>query len=145
MGETITALREEYLSFLKETQTAYIATAEADQPRVRPVVLLWLDGVAWVGSGTSNGKTQQVKRNRNVELCIPIVRNDRHGYVRMAGHAEVVCDPKVRADLAKRMSYFDAFWTSPDDASYSLLRIVPREVLFLRPEEDHHHVIDLVP
>jgi len=145
MAETIAALQEEYLSFLKDTQTAYLATVEAAQPRVRPVALLWIDGVAWIGSGASNGKTRQVKQDGGVELCIPIERNNRHGYVRLAGRAEVVCDPAVRSRLAERMPFFDAFWDGPDDARYSLIRIVPREVFYLRPEEDHHHVIDLAP
>ncbi len=145
MAETITLLKQEYLSFMNETQKAYMATVEDGQPRVRPVSLLWFDGMAWIGSGTSNGKTQQVRRNGSVELCIPIERNDRNGYVRLAGKAEVVCDHDIRSDIALRLPFFDAFWDSADDPNYSLIRVVPSEILYLRPEEDHHHVIYLSP
>jgi general stress protein 26 len=143
MTETIGALRQEALSWLKDARAVYLTTVEDAQPRVRPVSMLWWDDSAWISSGTSNGKTKQVRRNPRVELCVPIERNDRRGYVRLAGTAEIVTDPKTRARLAAELPFFDTFWEGPDDPRYTLIRILPTEILYLRPEEDQHQTIYL--
>jgi uncharacterized pyridoxamine 5'-phosphate oxidase family protein len=143
MAETITALQQEALSWLKDTATTYMATVERDQPRTRPISILWREGCVWLTSGTSNGKTQQVRRNPNVELCVPIERDGRHGYVRLAGTADIVTDPQTRARIAAELPFFNTFWDGPDDPRYTLIRVLPSEVLYLRPEEDHHHTIYL--
>lgn len=143
MAETITNLRREAESWLEDTATTFMATTENGQPRVRPVSILWRDGAVWVTSGTSNGKAQQVRRDGAVELCVPIKRGDRHGYVRLAGWAEIVTDPEARARVASELPFFSEFWDGPDDPRYTLIRIDPEEILYLRPEEDRHHTIYL--
>ena len=143
MVETIMALQKEALSWLKDAATAYMATVEDDQARTRPVSILWREDSVWVTSGTSNGKTQQARRNPHVELCVPIERDDRKGYVRLSGEAQIVTDPKIRARISAELPFFDTFWDGPDDPRYTLIRIQPSEILYLRPEEDYHHVIYL--
>ncbi len=143
MAETIAALRREALSWLKDSSTAYMATIEGDQPRARPASILWREDSAWLTSGTSNGKTLQVRRNPAVELCMPIERDGRHGYVRLAGTAEIVTDPQIRARIGAEFPFFDTFWNGSDDPRYALIRVLPSEVRYLRPEEDHHHTIYL--
>ena len=144
MPETIPGLIKESLSWLEgKTLNAYLATVEDDQPRTRPVSILWFEDAVWLTSGTTNGKTQQVRRNPLVELCVPIERDDRRGYVRLAGEAEIVTDPQLRAKIAAELPFFDTFWEGTDDPRYTLIRIVPGQILYLRPEEDHHHTIYL--
>jgi uncharacterized pyridoxamine 5'-phosphate oxidase family protein len=143
MPETITALRREALAWLSDTVTTYMATTESGQPRVRPVSILWRDDAVWVTSGSSNGKAQQVRRNPAAELCVPIEREDRHGYVRLTGSAEIVTDPEVRERIAGELPFFDEFWDGPDDPRYTLIRVVPHEILYLRPEENLHRALYL--
>ena len=143
MAKTIASLKQEYQSFMKGIKPAYMSTVEDRQPRVRPVAVLWHENIAWIGSGTSNGKTQQVRRNENVELCIPIEGDGRNGYVRLSGKAEIVTDANVRSDLARKMPFFDTYWEGPDDADYSLIRITPSEIVYMGPGDDHHHTIYL--
>jgi uncharacterized pyridoxamine 5'-phosphate oxidase family protein len=144
MPETISGLTKESLSWFEEkTTNAYLATVEDDQPRTRPVSILWREDAVWLTSGTSNGKTQQVRGHPHVELCVPIERNDRHGYVRLSGEAEIITDPEIRARIGAEFPFFGTFWEGTDDPRYTLIRIVPGEILYLRPEEDHHHTIYL--
>jgi general stress protein 26 len=143
MAETVAALRQEALSWLKDTSTAFMATVEENQPRTRPVSILWREESVWLTSGTSNGKTQQARRHPNVELCVPIERDGQQGYVRLAGTAEIVTDPQIRARIAVELPFFDTFWDGPDDPRYTLIRVLPSEILYLRPEEDHHQTIYL--
>jgi len=144
MSETIPGLMKESLSWLEDaTVNTYMATVEADQPRARPVSILWREDAVWLTSGASNGKAQQVRRNPNVELCVPIERNDRHGYVRLSGKAEIVTDPEIRARIGAEFPFFGTFWKGTDDPRYTLIRVAPSEILYLRPEDDHHCVIYL--
>ncbi len=85
MGETIEALRREAIAWLTDTATGNMATVEDGQPRTRPVSILWREDAVWLTSGTSNGKARQVRRDPRVEMCVPIERGDRNGYVRVAG------------------------------------------------------------
>jgi len=144
MPETISGLMKESLSWFKNTTiNAYMATVEDDQPRTRPVSILWREDAVWLTSGASNGKAQQVRRHPCVELCVPIERNDRHGYVRLSGEAEIVTDPEIRARIGAEFPFFGTFWEGTDDPRYTLIRVVPGEILYLRPEEDRHHAIYL--
>ena len=143
MTETIAALRDEIRAFLQAASLAYLATVEDDQPRVRPVSILWKEDRVWIGSGTSNGKTHQVRRHPRVELCVPIARADRHGYVRLCGTAEIVADARTRERIAQALPFFSEFWTGPDDPAFSLIAVVADEIHYLRPEEDHHRTMYL--
>jgi general stress protein 26 len=141
LAETIAALQKEALAWVKDGSTGYLATAEGNQARARPVSILWREGHIWLTSGTSNGKTQQVRGNPKVELCLPIERDGRHGYVRLAGPAEIVTDPVARAKIAAELPFFDTFWNGPDDPAYTLIRVLPGEIRYLRPQDNHHYTI----
>lgn len=135
MGEKRSKLEKEAWKHLKGTPTAYLATLEDDQPRVRPVALVVSNKRLWIASGTRNGKTRQIRRNPNVELCLPISAGGHQGYVRIAGTAHMILDPKTREALASEMEFFREYWESPDDVGYTLLEITPTEIEYLRPEE----------
>jgi len=143
MAATIRELRDEAWERAEASTLAYLASLEGDRPRVRPVAVVWWDGSAWIGSGTENGKTRQVRQNENVELCIPLEEGGRHGTIRLAGSAEIVTDDRTREILSEQMPYFSEYWTGPDDPTYSLIRIDPDEIVYLRPGEDRHSTIYL--
>lgn len=110
MPETIPGLMKESLSWLEDkTINAYLATVEDDHPRTRPVSILWREDAVWLTSGTSNGKTQQVRRHSRVEICVPIERNDRHCYVRLSGQAEIVTAPEIRARIGAEFRFLGTY------------------------------------
>jgi hypothetical protein len=57
--------------------------------------------------------------------------------------------PRVRPvsilwrDDAVWVTFFDEFWDGPDDPRYTLIRVVPHEILYLRPEENLHRALYL--
>ena len=61
---------EKVVRFLDEAQTYYLATAEGDQPRVRPfgTVLLY-DGRLYLQTGKSKEVSRQLAANPRAELC----------------------------------------------------------------------------
>jgi uncharacterized pyridoxamine 5'-phosphate oxidase family protein len=57
------------LDFLKKTGTYYLATAEGDQPRVRPFGTINLfEGKLYIQSGKKKDVAKQIKTNPKVEL-----------------------------------------------------------------------------
>ena len=58
MDPSIEQIKKEVWQGLKDTQCVYLATGEADQPRVRPITLLNLDEKFWIATGTRSAKAR---------------------------------------------------------------------------------------
>lgn len=83
----------EIYDFLKAAGTYYLATAEGDQPRVRPFGTIDLfEGKLYIQTGLKKDVAQQMLKNPRVELCA-----FREGkWIRVT--AEAVHDPSVAAE-----------------------------------------------
>lgn len=56
--------------FLKECGTYYLATAEGDQPRVRPFGTVDIfEGKLYIQTGKSKDVSKQIQENPKVEIC----------------------------------------------------------------------------
>lgn len=61
---------EKVHSFLKECGVFYIATAEGDQPRVRPFGAAHVfEGKLYIHTGASKPVSKQMHKNPKVEIC----------------------------------------------------------------------------
>ena len=60
----------ECIIFANENPVTYIATAEGDQPRVRPFAMWFADKSGfYYHTGSPKAVCQQLKKNPKVELC----------------------------------------------------------------------------
>jgi uncharacterized pyridoxamine 5'-phosphate oxidase family protein len=133
MPNTLPEIQEEVWRLLRPMQSVYLATSEGDQPRVRPVTLLNIDQKFWIATGTRSAKARQMRRNPNVEFCLPLEGDD--GYLRVAGLAASVTDPETREAIGKQVPFLQKFWAGSDDPQFALFRITRVEVEYLRPGE----------
>ena len=133
MPNTLPEIQEEVWKRLKPMQCVYLATSEGEQPRVRPVSLLNIDRKFWIATGTRSAKARQMRRNPNVEFCLPLEGDE--GYLRVAGLATSVTDAATREAIGKQVPFLRKFWTGADDPQFSLFRITRVEVEYLRPGE----------
>jgi general stress protein 26 len=118
---------------LRGETTIFLATSEGEQPRVRPVTLVESDGELFVLTGSKDLKVAQVQSNGRVE-CLTLVKlGDSTGYVRFSATASIEKDSSVRARLAKVASFFDQFWDSPEHPGYTLIRIRPVRIEYMKP------------
>lgn len=85
---------EKVCQFLKEAGVYYLATADADQPRVRP-----FDGRLYIQTGKIKPVSRQILANPKVELCA--FKDGR--WLRVAG--ELAEDDRLEA----RKSMLDAY------------------------------------
>ena len=91
---------EEVVKFLKECGTYYLATAEGDQPRVRPFGTAHIfEGKLYIQTGKSKPVSRQLAANPKAEICA----FHEGKWVRIAG--ELVEDDRVEA----KKSMLDAY------------------------------------
>src|SRR5438132_13357983 len=75
---------------IRSARFAQLASMDGDQPRVRPVSPVRVDGfVVYVANLRSYHKTEELAANPKVELCY---LDDRHNQVRITGVAELLTD-----------------------------------------------------
>ncbi len=83
---------KEVYAFLKEAGTYYLATAEGDQPRVRPFGTIDIfEDRLYIQTGLKKDVAKQMLANPKVELCAMLKGN----WIRIA--AEAVLDENIAA------------------------------------------------
>ncbi len=113
--------------------TIFLATFDGRQPRVRPVTMVELEGDLFVLTGTKDAKVAQIQKHDKVEI-VTLVKHDKGtGYVRFTAQVTIEKNPEQRARAAKTVSFFSEFWDSPDHPEYTLLRIQPLQIEYLKP------------
>ncbi|HXZ30343.1 MAG TPA: pyridoxamine 5'-phosphate oxidase family protein [Dehalococcoidia bacterium] len=121
------------LSQFKKTQFVALATFDGMRPRVRPMTLIYLDHRFWMVTSTSSNKVIQIKQNANVEFTYQFSENDEDCCIRILGKAKIIKDRETKASIAKRLSFFNDHWSSPEDPDYTLLEILPDELQHVAP------------
>jgi general stress protein 26 len=121
------------LNQFKETQFVALATMDGIRPRVRPVTLIYLDRRFWIVTSTSSNKVIQIKQNANVEFTYQFTKNSEDCCIRILGKAKIIKDKETKTSIAKRLSFFNNHWSSPEDPDYTLLEILPDELQYVAP------------
>lgn len=128
-------IKEEIWAHFKDFQYVFLATEEGDQPRVRPVTLIYLYKSLWIITGAKSTKVMQIQENPKVEFCLYYQREGKDCYVRVAGKASIIADREIKAKVAGHCDFFGNYWKSVDDPGYALIEICPIEIEYLRPGE----------
>lgn len=117
---------ERVCKFLDEAQTYYLATAEGDQPRVRPFgTALLYGGKLYIETGKVKNVSRQLAANPKAEICA--FRDGK--WLRVAG--ELVNDDsrEVKVAMLEKMPSLAAMY-SPDDGNMQMLYFKNAEATF---------------
>ncbi len=108
---------EKVCQFLSEAQVYYLATADGDQPRVRPfgTVLLY-DGRLYIQTGKVKDVSRQIAANPKAELC---AFHDGK-WLRVAGELVNDDDRAVKVAMLEKFPTLKAMY-SPDDENTQVL------------------------
>ena len=99
--------------FLKEAGTYYLATAEGDQPRVRPFGTAHVfDGKLYIQTGKVKEVSKQIHANPKVEICAFL--NGR--WLRVAGELAEDDRREARVSMLEAYPSLKAMY-SPDDGN----------------------------
>jgi uncharacterized pyridoxamine 5'-phosphate oxidase family protein len=129
---------QEVYEFLKKCGTYYLATAEGDQPRVRPFGTADIfEGRLYIQTGKSKEVSRQIQANPKVEICAFADGK----WLRIAG--KLVRDDRVEAKRHMLDAYpsLKAMYSAEDDntevlyfeeaaATFSSFTEAPRTVRF---------------
>ena len=103
---------ERVCQFLDEARTYYLATAEGDQPRVRPFgTALIFEGKLYIQTGKIKNVSKQLAANPKAEICA--FQNGQ--WIRIAG--ELVNDDRrePKAAMLEKMPSLKAMYSADDD------------------------------
>lgn len=103
---------ERVCQFLDEARTYYLATAEGDQPRVRPFgTVLIFEGKLYIQTGKIKNVSKQLAANPKAEICA--FQNGQ--WIRIAG--ELVNDDRrePKAAMLEKMPSLKAMYSADDD------------------------------
>ncbi len=103
---------ERVYEFLDKVKTYYLATAEGDQPRVRPFgTAMLFEGKLYIQTGKVKDVSKQIMANPKVEICA----FDGETWLRVAG--ELADDDNYDAKVAmlEKMPELKAMYSADDD------------------------------
>jgi general stress protein 26 len=97
------------------------------------MTLIYLDRRFWMVTSTSSSKVMQIRQNANVEFTYKFDENGEDRCIRVLGKADIVEDSGTKASIAKRIRFFEDYWSGPEDPDYTLLEILPEELQYVTP------------
>jgi general stress protein 26 len=119
----------------------FLATADGDQPRLRPVSPVRTDGfVVYVANLRFYHKTLEIDANPKVELCY---LDPEHDQLRITGRAEVVTDGALLQDIWNKNPLLRHYLGTPDNPDLVVYRILPERVRFMREWALAYHEVPL--
>ncbi|MDB6171784.1 MAG: hypothetical protein JWL59_1095 [Chthoniobacteraceae bacterium] len=115
---------------IKSARFPQLATVEGDQPRVRPVSPVRVDGFTiYVANLRRYHKTAEIAANPKVELNY---LDEHHDQVRITGLAEVLDDTRLLAEIWESNPLLRKYLGTPDNPELIIYKIRPLQVRFMR-------------
>ena len=103
---------EKVYQFLNDAGTYYLATAEGDQPRVRPFgTALLSGGKLYIQTGKVKDVSKQIAANPKVEVCA--FMNGK--WLRIAGELVNDDDHEVKVAMLDKMPQLKGMYSADDD------------------------------
>lgn len=119
------------VQFLKDSGTFYIATADGDQPRVRPFgAVMEYEGKVYLCTNNRKECFKQMSANPKVELC---AMNGRD-WIRICGEVAVDHNRAARAAMLEECPSLKSMY-APDDGLYEVLYFTKGTVTINRSNE----------
>ena len=124
---------KDFIQFADSCRTAFVATADGNQPHVRPMTLQFADERGFFFQ-TEPVKSfyKQIRANKNVELCFYSTEGDGLGKVmRINGETEFVEDLELKTRMLAERPFLKTLGIqTPDDPLFVLFRVKKGEAFF---------------
>ena len=128
-------------SVIQATKFPFLATSDGDQPRVRPISLLKIDGFTiYFGNLRHYAKTAEIAANPRVELAFLDLSHDQ---VRVTGVAEIITDPAILNPIWTANPLLRQYLGSPQNPELVVYRIRPDRVRFMREWALEYHEVPI--
>lgn len=115
---------------IKDAKFPMLATMDGDQPRLRPVSPVRVDGFTiYIANLKSYAKTAQIKSNPKVELCY---MDADHNHVRITGIAKVLEDRPLLEDIWNKNRLLEHYLGSIDNPELVVYKVEPVRVRYMQ-------------
>jgi general stress protein 26 len=127
------------LAVIAADRFPHLATADGDQPRLRPVSPVRTDRfTVYVANLRSYHKTAEIAANPRIELCY---LDGKHDQVRITGLAEVVTDAVLLQEIWDSNPLLRQYLGRIDNPELIVYRIRPGRVRYMKEWAlDYHEV-----
>ena len=134
-------LKDLALKVVQADRFPFLATMDADQPRLRPVSPVKTEGfTVYVANLRSYHKTSEIAANPRVELGY---LDDKHDQVRITGVAEVVTERTVLQAIWDDNPLLRQYLGSIDNPALIVYRIRPTRVRYMKEWALEYHEVAL--
>jgi general stress protein 26 len=130
-------------NLLKPLQMVHLATCEADQPRLRPMTLIFHGGRFWFATGSADQKSLQLDANPKAEFCLLLRSGDNSGYLRGSGAMDRIDDPALRKAVADAALFIYDYFRDADDPGYRLYEMKVARLGLMEPGEMYERELEL--
>jgi len=118
------------LDVIRTARFPQLATMDGDQPRLRPVSPVRMDGFTiFVANLRSYGKTAEIAANPKVELCY---LDTRHDQVRITGVAEELKDRVILEEIWNSNPLLRQYLGVIDNPALIVYRVRPTRVRYMK-------------
>ena len=115
---------------IKNSKFPMLATIDVNQPRLRPVSPVHVDGFTiYIANLKSYAKTNQILLNPRVELCY---LDKDHNQVRITGHAEEVQDRKLLEFFWQKNRLLEHYLGTIDNPELIVYKIIPDQIRYMQ-------------
>lgn len=131
------------LAVMKAARFPMLASADGDQPRVRPVSPVRTDRfTVYVANLRGYHKTAEIAADPKVELCY---MDGNHDQVRITGLADLVTDRALLQEIWDANPLLRQYLGSVDNPELIVYRVRPTRVRFMREWALDYHEVPLEP
>jgi uncharacterized pyridoxamine 5'-phosphate oxidase family protein len=134
---------EDIENYFKQQPLMYLATAEDNQPRVRPMALIYHKDTCWCCSISGRPKIKQMLDNNRIEFAINAHDKEEFSTIRGTGTAILVEDKETKKDVSEAINWFSGYWKSYDDPEFTLFQLDLDRIEVQIPVIREFHIFDL--
>ena len=126
---------------MKKARFPQLATIDGDQPRLRPVSPVRVDGfTVYIANLRQYHKTGEIAACPKVELCY---LDENHDQVRITGVAEVLTDSRLLTEIWETNPLLRKYLGTRDNPNLIVYRVRPIRVRFMREWALEYHEVPL--
>jgi len=132
-------LIDEIMKRFKEQQVVQFATSDKEQPRVRPMSLIYMNKHFYMITGARGGKDakklQQLRVNPRFEYYMSLDGEKVNGFIRGAGDAFEVDDKTTKKRVYDAIDWAKGYFDRVDHPDYVLLELVHDGFSYRAPDD----------
>ena len=132
---------EEVLRHFRAWNHIVLASVEEDQPRLRPITLMFFNDRFFFATQSSDNKVKQLSENPKIELILQLKEPPDNGYVRVEGKAEKQLDQTLVSQLYEVYDFMEKLWSGPSDPNLTVYEVKPSMYDYLKPGEWSSHML----